>query len=203
MTTSCQRRFVHPPSEESAMRTFRLLLAAAVALPAVVHAEADKDAPKSRTFRFTYAGTVTGLNPGQTARVWLPVAPSTDDQQVTLLAQETPAVAKIGKEAVYGNKILFFETLADVNGEVAFRLEYKVVRKEVRGESKAMAEDMALIARLLKPDARVPIDGKPLDLIKDKTLPDDPMQKARLLYDVVNGHMRYSKEGTGWGNGDS
>jgi transglutaminase-like putative cysteine protease len=29
------------------------------------------------------------------------------------------------------------------------------------------------------------------------------MAMARVLYDVVNGHMRYSKEGTGWGQGDS
>src|SRR5262249_52364577 len=81
--------------------------------------------------------------------------------------------------------------------------EYRVVRKEVRGESKAMAEDMALVARLLKPDARVPIDGKPLELIKDRTLPSDAMEKGRVLYDVVNNHMRYSKEGTGRDLGDA
>jgi transglutaminase-like putative cysteine protease len=186
------------------MRSSRLLFAATVVLSALAPVDAaDKGAPKSRTFRFTYAGTLTGLKPGQTARVWLPVPPSNDDQMVTILAQETPAAAKIGKETVYGNKILFFETLADAKGEVAFRLEYRVVRKEVRGESKAMADDMALMTRLLKPDAKVPIDGKPLELIKDKKLPDDPMQTARILYDVVNGHMRYSKEGEGWGNGDS
>ena len=49
----------------------------------------------------------------------------------------------------------------------------------------------------------MPIDGKPLELIKDKELPDDPMKKARVLYDVVNDHMKYSKEGKGWGRGDS
>jgi transglutaminase-like putative cysteine protease len=59
------------------------------------------------------------------------------------------------------------------------------------------------VARFLKPDALVPITGKPLDLIKGKELPDDPMRKARVLYDAVNDHMKYSKEGTGWGRGDS
>jgi transglutaminase-like putative cysteine protease len=29
------------------------------------------------------------------------------------------------------------------------------------------------------------------------------MEAARLFYDVVNRHMRYSKEGTGWGRGDA
>ena len=36
----------------------------------------------SRTFLFTYGATVTGLTPGQTARLWLPVPPSNADQEV-------------------------------------------------------------------------------------------------------------------------
>src|SRR5581483_7474539 len=55
----------------------------------------------------------------------------------------------------------------------------------------------------LQPDAKVPVGGKPLDLIKDKKLPEDQLAAARVLYDVVNRHMRYSKEGTGWGQGDA
>jgi transglutaminase-like putative cysteine protease len=49
----------------------------------------------------------------------------------------------------------------------------------------------------------VPIAGKPLELLKGKPLPSDEFAAARVLYDLVNNHMRYSKEGTGWGNGDS
>ena len=105
---------------------------------------------------------------------------------------------------MYGNRILFFESLADAEGKVAFKIVYKVTRREVKGEgSKPATEDKSLLERLLKPDAKVPIDGKPLDLLKDKPVPDDPMDAARLLYDVVNNHMRYSKEGVGWGDGDS
>ena len=43
------------------------------------------------------------------------------------------------------------------------------------------------------PTSSVPIDGKPLDLIKDKKLPTDPTAAAQVLYDVVNGHMKYGK----------
>src|SRR5205807_3271527 len=43
----------------------------------------------------------------------------------------------------------------------------------------------------------------PLELIRGKELPKDQTAAARVLYDTVNGHMRYSKEGTGWGRGDS
>src|SRR5437763_451579 len=43
----------------------------------------------------------------------------------------------------------------------------------------------------------------PLELLKGKELPADPMGKAKVIYDVVNAHMRYSKEGKGWGRGDA
>jgi transglutaminase-like putative cysteine protease len=34
-------------------------------------------------------------------------------------------------------------------------------------------------------------------------LPNDQTAAARVLYDIVDSHMRYSKEGTGWGQGDA
>jgi hypothetical protein len=160
--------------------------------------------PKARTFQFTSAGQIVGLKPGQTARVWLPVPSSNDDQDVTVVCQDTPAAPRIGREAVYGNRVLFFESLADPDGKVSFTTVYKVTRREVKGDaSKAMEEDVARLARLLMPDARVPVAGKPLDLLKGKPVPDDQTDAARLLYDIVNNHMHYSKEGIGWGDGDS
>jgi len=32
-----------------------------------------------------------------------------------------------------------------------------------------------------------------MELIRDKELPKDELEAARVLYDVVNRHMRYSK----------
>jgi transglutaminase-like putative cysteine protease len=49
---------------------------------------------------------------------------------------------------------------------------------------------------------RVPITGKPLALLAGRELPKDQLAIGRVLYDVVNNHMRYSKEGVGWGQGD-
>jgi transglutaminase-like putative cysteine protease len=59
------------------------------------------------------------------------------------------------------------------------------------------------MAQFLKPDARVPVGGKPLTLLAGKQLPRDETAMGRALYDIVFGHMRYSKEGTGWGQGDA
>src|SRR5436309_2221102 len=160
--------------------------------------------PRSRTFTFTYAGSVTGLKPGQQARVWLPVPPSNGDQEVTLLSQDLPAEAKEGAERRFGNRMLSFEAKADDAGRVPFRVNYRVTRHEVKGQSvKAMEEDLAALEKFLRADAMVPVGGKPLELIKGRELPRDQTEAARVLYDAVNGHMRYAKEGTGWGRGDA
>jgi transglutaminase-like putative cysteine protease len=84
------------------------------------------------------------------------------------------------------------------------KFRYRVTRREVKGETgKKHKEDAKRIARYLEPDALVPVKGKPLELIQDRKLPDDPFAKARILYDTVNNHMRYSKDKPGWGRGDS
>jgi transglutaminase-like putative cysteine protease len=176
----------------------------AAGLPARADEKKVPAAPRSRTFQFTYRATVTGLQAGETARVWLPVPPSNDVQTVSIVSRDLPGESRLGKEKKFGNQILYFEAKADAEGKVPFQIVYRVTRKEVKGEaSKDMIEDAAQLAKFLQADARVPVGGKPLELIKGKELPMDQEKIARVLYDLVNGHVRYSKEGTGWGRGDS
>lgn len=186
-------------------RMVRTLLVAALFVACLGRAAADdaKSAPRARTFLFTYAATVTDLSPGQKARIWLPVPPSNAEQDVEIVTKDLPAGSQIESEPQYGNKILYVEATAGKDGSIPLKVTYRVTRREVRGGKDTISEDEKQLARLLQPDARVPIDGKPLDLIKDKKVPDDQLAAAKVFYDVVNGHMRYSKEGTGWGNGDS
>jgi len=49
----------------------------------------------------------------------------------------------------------------------------------------------------------VPTSGKPLELLKDSKLSTDQYAAAKIMYDVVNSRMTYSKEGKGWGRGDA
>ena len=162
---------------------------------------------KVRTFQFTYAGKIKDVPAGKTARVWLPVAVTGPEQEVLIRSTNLPASSTQAVEKQYGNKILYFEAKPDKNGEVWFEVVYQVKRKEVRTDFNAnlVVKPAASenLARFLQPDAKVPIDGKPLDLIKDKKVPDDQYAAARLLYDVVNTHMKYSKVGKGWGEGDA
>jgi transglutaminase-like putative cysteine protease len=190
----------------SCLRRRAPLALAAFLLAAWACAAADPAGPsdKARTFQFTYAATVTGLKPGQTARIWLPVASSNSDQDVEILSRDLPAEGRIETEPKYGNRVLHVEAKADARGEVPVKVVYRATRREARGEASAeMKENAKQLDRLLQADARVPITGKPLELLEGKTVPQDEMKAARLFYDVVNGHMRYSKEGTGWGQGDA
>ena len=59
------------------------------------------------------------------------------------------------------------------------------------------------IARFLEPDRLVPVTGKPVELLKGKKLAGSSIDSAKTMYDVVNNHMKYSKEGEGWGRGDA
>src|SRR5947207_2846041 len=48
-----------------------------------------EEAPKSRTFLFSYSATVTGLEPGKKARIWLPYPSSTGGQGDSVWACES------------------------------------------------------------------------------------------------------------------
>ena len=188
------------------MKAHRLLLPAlllAACAAAGLGADKAPDA-RSRTFQFTYGATVTGLKPGQTARVWLPVAQSNDDQDASVVARELPAEGKMGRDPEYGNQILYVEAKADADGKIPLKVVYQVTRREVKGDGgKDIQEGADLLARYLKADAKVPIDGKPLELLKGKDVPHDQLGAARVIYDVIDDTLKYGKDKPGWGQGDS
>jgi transglutaminase-like putative cysteine protease len=163
---------------------------------------------QTRTFLFTYAGSANDLKPGEEASVWLPIPPSSPEQEVEIVSKKLPANGTFHQEPQYGNKALFFKAKADESGKVAFEIVYRVTRKEVKSDIRANVtlepRITEKVSRFLEPDRLVPITGKPLDLIKGQRLPrDDQFAAAKILYDVVDGHMKYSKQGKGWGNGDA
>ena len=177
-------------------------LAVAVDGPAPA-AKKNDAAPKSRSFLFTYSATVTDLPAGKVARIWLPVPPSNSDQDVQIVSKQLPGEGRISREPKFGNQILYVEAKAGPDGKIPLELTYRITRREVKSSLGTPSQNSEQLAMYLEPDAKVPISGKPLDLIKDKVLPRDQVAAAHVLYDVVNNHMRYSKEGTGWGQGDS
>jgi transglutaminase-like putative cysteine protease len=165
--------------------------------------EKKNPVPKSRAFLFTYRATVTGLSAGRVARIWVPIPPSNDDQTVRIVSKQLPSDGQMAREPKFGNEILYVEAKAGTAGTISLEMTYQVTRREVRSDRKNPSKEPESLALYLEPNAKVPLDGKPLELIKDKVLPMDQLAAARILYEIVNNHMRYSKEGTGWGQGDA
>ncbi len=164
-------------------------------------------APKTRTFLFTYAATVKDLPPGKEARIWLPFPANSAEQTVSLAAKELPAKETIAKEKQFGNRILYVQAKANEDGQIPLKLTFKVTRKEVRTDSDPRhffkPAPQEKLARFLQADKMVPVGGKGLTLLKNRKLPHDQFASAKILYDMVNDHMKYSKEGIGWGRGDA
>jgi len=159
--------------------------------------------PRSRTFLFNYQATVNSLPAGKAVRIWLPVPPSNEDQEVEIVFRDLPVKGQIHREPQYGNQFLYVEAAASGDTALTLTLTYRVTRREVKGDLFQQSEPPEKLARYLQPDALVPVGGKPLELLKGKDVPMDQMAAAKLFYEVVNHHMHYSKEGNGWGRGDA
>ena len=170
-------------------------------------ADADVTRPRSRTFQFHYDFDLTGLETGQEVRVWMPAPKSSDHQRVTRLEMELPGPHSFHREPGFGNRILYIESVTSAN-ELRFRVPYRIERHEVldRRNPGQDGDDHQLSRRerrlFLQSNAKVPIDGRPLELLAGIDLSDDDSQLGRQLYELVDGHVTYRKTGTGWGNGD-
>ena len=189
---------------------------AAVALALVFGSDAGADqakdeakpaAAKSRTFEFTYVATVTKLAKNAKVKLWLPLPPDkAAEQEWTVDFELGRAEATPGQtDAVYGNAFLAMDVLADESGKAQVSMKLKVTRREVRTDGRNGLKPGAKenIARFLEADKLVPVGGKALELVKGENLGQSKLEIARKLYTIVNRHMKYSKEGIGWGNGDS
>lgn len=169
---------------------------------------------KSRRFAFHYRFKVKDLKSSEDAassvvRVWLPSATASDEQDVRRLEPIAPAEVTEKVDDQFGNRILFFETKIPESGEFTVDIPYEVTRREVlRGPSRAAATvgeklDDAKRQFFLRADAMVPTTGKSLKLLDMIELMQDKFARARQLYDIVDHHVAYKKEGTGWGRGDT
>ena len=164
-----------------------------------------RNAPRSRNFRLDYGATLNQLPVGARVRVWLPLPPSNDHQTIQAMEPELPVPGKVFTEPIYGNQILYFETQAPPSGRLLFNTAYLVQRHEVCGmhskENKIQLTDYQRNL-FLSANSKVPLNGRPLDLLADIPFSSDPLVLARTLYERVDEHVRYDKSQPGYGNGD-
>ena len=133
-----------------------LLLGFCSLLAAQTPPEKPNPVPKSRSFLFTYRATVTGLPPGNVARIWLPIPPSNEDQAVQIVSKHLPAEGQIAREPKFGNQILYVEAKAGPDGTIPLELTYQVTRREVRSDRTAASKEPEKLALDLEPNAKVP-----------------------------------------------
>ncbi len=147
-------------------------------------------------FEFRYQGTLPELQGA--ARMWLPVPQSDAFQTVTIAAVDAPGTQARVTDTRHGNEVLVLSLTAADSGRT-FDLRYRVHRKE-----KAAYASPAPDRHYLEPEARVPITDKFRQTAAEVTAgKDQPLVKARALYDHVIDQMKYMKFGDGFGQGDA
>ncbi len=166
-----------------------------------------------RRFEFTYLSRIPALpTDAKISRIWIPLPQSDRYQTIDHLKIETPFAYAAHRDPEYGNEYLYLEVpSAKVTEPAEVRINFQVTRQEHRvaldpAQLNAPSPVPALpsLQRFLQPDRRVPLQGIVAALSAQETQGiEDPLAKARAIYNYVVATMRYDKSGTGWGNGDA
>jgi transglutaminase-like putative cysteine protease len=166
-----------------------------------------------RNFEFTYLTKIPALLAGaKTLRIWIPLPHSDPYQAIGDLKIESPFSYAKHRDPEYGNEYLYLQIpAAQVSSLEEVRMSFQVTRQEHRvelvahsGSAQSAGVDRPGLQRFLQPDHRVPIQGVIAELAAQETRGiQDPLEKARAIYNYVVATMRYDKSGTGWGNGDA
>jgi transglutaminase-like putative cysteine protease len=165
-----------------------------------------------RSFEFTYLTRIPGLPAeGKISKIWIPLPQSDSYQAISELKIESPFSYTTHRDSEYGNEYAYLEVpAAKIGSSTEVRVNFQARRQEHRvalaGNENAasMGAGTGNLQRFLQPDRRVPLQGVIGELSAQETRGiQDPLAKARAIYDYVIATMRYDKSGTGWGNGDA
>ena len=167
----------------------------------------------TRTFEFTYLTRIPPLpSDAKSSRIWIPTPQSDSFQTISDVRIDSPIPYSKRRDSEYGNEYLYFEVSPakfPQAGEVrmsfqAKRLEHRVALDANRSDGRLSDNAPLNLERFLQPDRRIPLQGTIADLSAQETHGiQDPVAKARAIYNYVIATMRYDKSGTGWGNGDA
>jgi len=166
----------------------------------------------SRTFEFNYVVHVPALPPSShEMRIWLPLPKAGTHQQIGAVSISSPVEHRIYTDETYDNGAAYFSfDTAKTRTPFAITLKFRARRDEYRvelpstGPALSSSHFSPTIARYLKPDRLVPINGVIADLSREQTEGiSDPLRRARNIYDYVIRTMHYDHAGTGWGQGDA
>lgn len=115
------------------------------------------------------------------------------------------------RDPEYGNEYLYVQVPASkLTAPSEVRVSFEATRREHRvslnahsaaSEARATSPELQ---RFLEPDRLIRLQGTIEELSGQQARGlQDPLAKARAIYDYVVATLRYDKSGTGWGNGDA
>jgi len=190
-------------ADQPLMGTWQLMLCFAACIGLQDHGGAG-DMKSVRHVELTAVLSIRSTSNGCMS-VWIPVPQSSPLQLTTQLLCNGSLPLKLTQERRYGNQMLYANTAASDHEPVEFEIHWNVTRREVRKRESKPGEALSAEARALwlTGSLKVPIGGKPLELIRTSLLPVEPWDKARVFYDRVLSHMSYDKSQPGYGTGDA
>ena len=166
-----------------------------------------------RNFEFTYLTKIPVLPAdAEISRIWIPLPQSDAYQTIGGLKIETPLPYAKHRDPEYGNEYLYLEVpSAKITEPAEVRVSFQVARHEhpvaldaPRPNAQSPRVTPPDLQRFLQADRRVPLQGIIAELSAQETDGiQDPLAKARAIYNYVIATMRYDKSGTGRGNGDA
>ena len=166
-----------------------------------------------RHVRFTYTATVTDYPAGTSElALWIP-KPRTDLPEQTVhdarIEVSEDAQVEEARDATFGNRF-WLVRVPHPEGPIVATATVDVTRREHQtsfrgaGARALTVEERTTLAEHLRSNIRVPVEGRLAGLASTIDPGEgNTVVLARRLYDHVYDGMRYSKEGEGWGQGDS
>ena len=163
--------------------------------------QAAKQPSATHDFEFHYGVNIKDVPIEAKTRVWFPIATSNPQQTVKIVEEFYPAKIETHQDAVYGNQIAYFET--SNRDQVSFHTVFQVSRSESQTDDSKSKLDEKQKKLFLSANKLVPTNGRPVELLNEKLIPEDPMDAGKMLFDLVETHMAYDKSKPGYGKGDA
>lgn len=170
--------------------------------------------PKERTVEFTYTTTVAEVPAGaRELQVWIPAPQHQPPLQEVISARISEAGGGTVTEHASPDRsnVWWHVRIPDPKPPVRIVATMTVRRREQMnnyfrgaGTTELSADERARFSQELGANEMVPITGR-FEGLASSTVQSEKniVNAARRVYDYVLEHMRYSKDGQGWGRGDS
>jgi len=140
---------------------------------------------------------------GQAVRVWIPIPANSPPQRVLTESIESSLAHRVTTDS-HGNRMVYVEYSGPTKATITIRASVQRSPYEGLKDRGAQVGSRDDPRGFLKPQSRIPLDGvvRTIALYTSRGLTTDA-ERIRAMYDYVTSHMRYSKVGKGWGQGDA